>query len=250
MQQAVAVLTLPLLGVLACAAEDLAALLGPGWSEAVPAVRALAAVQAVNALSLLTGPVLQALGRPGLLSVLVWGRSLVLALALVGMGVILAGESVASQLSGMLVAAGLGTVLSGVVSSVVAARLVDLSLLRLARASAPAVAAAVAGGAAVLLAAGTLDSMQVLVRLVTDLSLGSAAAGCCRAAGPAAGCAAQHRSVARRPTTQARWVGGSCRISAGARPTVSRRAPPAICDAALARAPAVRCPPSTAASAE
>ena len=176
MQQAVAVLTLPLLALLACAAEDLAALLGPSWSEAVPAVRALAAVQAVNALSLLTGPVLQALGRPGRLSVVVWGRSLVLALALVGVGVTLAGESVASQLTGMLAAAALGAVLSGAVSSVVAARLVDLSLLRLARASAPAVAAAAAGGVVVLLAAGTLDGLPVLIRLVTDLALGAAAA--------------------------------------------------------------------------
>lgn len=150
MQRATTVITLPLLALLGCAAPELVALLGPEWSGAVAAIQILAVVQAFTALSLLSGPVLQAIGKPGVLALLVWARAVVLVVALGVAGAVLPGADAQQQLLAMLLVALGVVVVSGISSVVVASRAVGMPLVRLVTASLPGGAAA-AGVVALLL---------------------------------------------------------------------------------------------------
>jgi O-antigen/teichoic acid export membrane protein len=72
MQRATTVLCLPALGIVAGAASGIESILGPQWVGVGTAVRLLVIGQAATSMCLLFGPSLQAAGRPGLSSVLIW----------------------------------------------------------------------------------------------------------------------------------------------------------------------------------
>ncbi|GIG60856.1 hypothetical protein Lfu02_52280 [Longispora fulva] len=80
-----ALLGLPALGILAGIAHPFMVFLGPAWSPAANALQLLCLVGAVNVYGVLLGPALQAAGRPGTLSVVVWSQA---GLSLVGYAVV------------------------------------------------------------------------------------------------------------------------------------------------------------------
>src|SRR5699024_8137734 len=82
MQRISSVLALPLLGLLAGTALPLERILGTDWDGTATAIRLLALMQALTAISLLLGPALQARNRPGTLSIVIWISSGLKVLAL------------------------------------------------------------------------------------------------------------------------------------------------------------------------
>lgn len=100
----IGVLGLPALGVLAASAPALVRVLGDEWEGVTPVLRLLCAAGALSAFSLLIGPVLQALGRPGLLAALAWGRALAGVAAFLAVGVLFSDASHADQVSSVAAA--------------------------------------------------------------------------------------------------------------------------------------------------
>jgi PST family polysaccharide transporter len=72
MQRQVAYFALPLIAVVTALAPEIEQLFGDEWQGTATAIRLLAAVQAIKALVTLMGPALQAKGRPGAHSVVLW----------------------------------------------------------------------------------------------------------------------------------------------------------------------------------
>lgn len=72
MQRLTATLALPALALVVGLAPVVEAVLGPEWHGTTSAIQILAAAQAFTAVSLLLGPALQAIGRPGTLALLIW----------------------------------------------------------------------------------------------------------------------------------------------------------------------------------
>ena len=72
-----AMVTVPLLTVLAAVSRELLAVLGSQWVPAADAVSILCFLGATLVLSMFTGPLLQALGRPRHLAALEWSRAAV-----------------------------------------------------------------------------------------------------------------------------------------------------------------------------
>ncbi|MEV6525261.1 oligosaccharide flippase family protein [Longispora sp. NPDC051575] len=96
-----ALLGLPALGILAGIAHPFMVFLGPSWSPAANALQLLCLVGAVNVYGVLLGPALQAAGRPGTLSVVVWSQA---GLSLVGyaaVGYFADGMTVSEQVFGI-----------------------------------------------------------------------------------------------------------------------------------------------------
>lgn len=98
-------LSLPALGFLLGGSTLVTGTLGGQWSDASVAVQGLAAAQVSLALSLLCGPVLQALGRPGLMAMLSWSRSVMWVTGLLFVGHLVSGGSTQEQVGGMAIAA-------------------------------------------------------------------------------------------------------------------------------------------------
>jgi PST family polysaccharide transporter len=170
-------LALPPLGVLAAGAPELAGLLGVRWRDAAPALAALCAVGAVRDLGLFTGPLLQALGRPHALAVLVWAQALPSALAFAAMGWWLASAAPAEQALGIALSRAAIFSLLLAVNAGIARRLLALPLARVGRALAAPAAGAAAGAAAVLAArAGLPSAPGEPWRAALVLVLGGAAA--------------------------------------------------------------------------
>jgi PST family polysaccharide transporter len=67
-----ATLTIPVVLGIGAVAHWLLPLLGEDWGQAAPALRLLCVVGAVNAIVILSGPLLQAVGRPHTMAGLVW----------------------------------------------------------------------------------------------------------------------------------------------------------------------------------
>jgi O-antigen/teichoic acid export membrane protein len=126
----VAVTTLPLLGVLASAAEPIMRLLGREWSGAVPVLRVLCLATGFTVLSQLVGPTLQALGRPGLVSAIYWARGLIGVAAFVAVGAAARSAPVVDQLVGYGLVFGSLQAITGIVSLLVVARHIGVSARR------------------------------------------------------------------------------------------------------------------------
>ena len=132
-------LALPVLGFLFGGASLVTVTLGGGWSDATIAIRGLAAAQAALALSLLCGPILQATGRPGLMAVLTWTRSIGWVGSLLVVGHLASGRSTAEQVMAMAFVAIVVSWANGVIAVVAVMRICGLAVLDLARAWSPAV---------------------------------------------------------------------------------------------------------------
>lgn len=96
-----AVLALPLLGVLAGASDALIDLVGPEWSAASNPLKLLCVVGAVKVIGLVTGPLLQALGKVQVLALVAWGSAALSAASFTIAGVLLADASTSDQVLGM-----------------------------------------------------------------------------------------------------------------------------------------------------
>ncbi|WP_018351196.1 lipopolysaccharide biosynthesis protein [Longispora albida] len=96
-----ALLGLPTLGVLAGIAHPFMVLLGADWAPAADALQLLCLVGAVNVYGVLLGPALQAAGRPGALSVVLWGQAVLSVGGYAAVGLLTSGSSVAAQVTGI-----------------------------------------------------------------------------------------------------------------------------------------------------
>ncbi|MEO1064754.1 MAG: oligosaccharide flippase family protein [Actinomycetota bacterium] len=85
------------LAALAAAAPGLIELVGPEWESAIPVVLILSVAGMVRTVASLNGPVLQALGRPGLLAALSWIGAVASSSMLVAVGVGFAGSGTNDQ---------------------------------------------------------------------------------------------------------------------------------------------------------
>lgn len=99
--RASALLSLPLLGVLAGVADPLMESVGPKWDRAVAPLMILTIMGAVRAETMLLGPILQALGRTRLFAVLSWFNGGLSALSFVIAGVLLSDASIQTQVVAM-----------------------------------------------------------------------------------------------------------------------------------------------------
>lgn len=138
----VAVTTLPLLGVLASAAEPIVRLLGSDWSGAVPVLRVLCLATVFTVVSQLAGPTLAALGRPGLVSAIYWSRGLIGVAAFVAIGAAARSAPVVDQLVYYGLAFSSLQAITGVVSLLVLARKAGVSARRHLKTILPATLAA------------------------------------------------------------------------------------------------------------
>jgi O-antigen/teichoic acid export membrane protein len=99
--RASALLSLPLLGVLAGVADPLMEAVGPKWDRAVLPLMILTVMGAVRATTMLLGPILQALGRTRLFAAVSWFNGGLSALSFVIAGVLLSKSSVEHQVVAM-----------------------------------------------------------------------------------------------------------------------------------------------------
>ena len=92
---------IPLLALIAAMSPWFVPLLGSEWSPATTALMLLCAAGVMRVFATFSGPLLQALNRPGLLAALVWFSAGLSALLFIGAGVLLEGQSVSRQVNGM-----------------------------------------------------------------------------------------------------------------------------------------------------
>lgn len=161
MQRITSALALPLLGLLVGTAPVLVELLGSEWSAAATPLRLLAITQCLVAISLLSGPALQAIGRPGVLAVLTWARSAMMVLGLVIAGAVVDGDPQQHQLLALVGTAASVAVVSAAASLVSLCRAAGLQLLTVLRASVP-------GGLASL---GTIASSAAAAEATADIGM-------------------------------------------------------------------------------
>ncbi len=80
---AATIVTFPVLTGLALVADDLMGVMGEEWSAGVAPLRVLCLAGAVRAITSITGPVMQAAGRPRLHALLTWAMTIALGIAFV-----------------------------------------------------------------------------------------------------------------------------------------------------------------------
>ena len=95
--RASAVLSIPALLVAAVFGDAIMQAVGPEWSAGGPTLAVLCLLGAIQSLTLILGPLLQAVFRPGLLSILIWVRGGVLAGTVVAAGLLFAHASAEIQ---------------------------------------------------------------------------------------------------------------------------------------------------------
>lgn len=94
-------LALPALGVLAATAPRLMAVIGPEWQPAARPLQILCVVGGVRTMTMFTGPMLQALGRPFLQASLAWVVAVISAATFVAAGMALQEAPIVVQVSGI-----------------------------------------------------------------------------------------------------------------------------------------------------
>jgi len=158
-----AVVGLPLLGVLVAVAEPLIALLGPQWSGTALPLQLLCLYGATNVYGVLLGPALQAIGKPGRLAAIAWGRGLLGVAVFVVVGLVAAHGTPVRQASAIALAAiGLNLVLTAIAVHTTVRRTVDGSIVDFLVPTLPAVLAALAAAAVAFLPnLGPLASLLV-----------------------------------------------------------------------------------------
>lgn len=146
-------LAIPLLGGLVVVARPALSILGEEWLPALPAVQLLAVMGALSALSLFTGPILQAMGRPGLLAGVTTITGLASVGAFAGAGLLVSVDDPAQQVTAVAAARTLGMGATFLLVFLpLLARVVGIGPKSVARAVAPATAAALTGVAVVSMA--------------------------------------------------------------------------------------------------
>lgn len=99
-----AVLSMPAVGLLALVAEPLLTLLGDEWRPATAALQLLCLVAVVQVPAALSGPLLQAAGRPGVFAALTWTAALVSGGSFAVVGLRVREASIGMQASGLALA--------------------------------------------------------------------------------------------------------------------------------------------------
>jgi O-antigen/teichoic acid export membrane protein len=173
-----AIFALPVLSLLASGADDIMALLGEeAWGPAAAVLRLLCIVGAVRSLTLFTGPMLQALGRPRILAAMSWATAAASATTFVLVGLAVRDSSLEVQVVGIAASRALLHFPFILVAYLApAVLLVGLAPSRLARAIAPAALAAGAGFVVSALVrealiANLVESALVRLALVTAVSI-------------------------------------------------------------------------------
>lgn len=178
-----AIVSLPILAALAAGADDIMAILGDeAWGPAAAVLRMLCIVGAVRALTLFTGPMVQALGRPGVLATMSWATALASAGTFALAGLALHDRSLTTQVVGIAASRALlhcPVILVGYLWPAV--RLVGARPGRLAASIAPGALAAAAGfvvaaAARAALFDPVLGSAILRLLVVTGLSSATSAA--------------------------------------------------------------------------
>lgn len=99
-----AVFGIPALAGLAVVAEPVMTVLGEEWAQAAPVLQILCMLGALRTLTLFTGSLIQAVGRPGLLAAMQWGLAAVNIAAFTAVGLWLADSGVEAQIAGIAIA--------------------------------------------------------------------------------------------------------------------------------------------------
>lgn len=149
-------LSLPFLGVTAGLAQCVERFLGDEWRGVAIAVSMLAVVQAIRSVSLMLGPALQAAGRPGTLSLLMWAFTLLNVLALV---LAATGSRAGGNLLLLCLAMIVATTLGAMLTVAVTARCFRIGPVALLAPCLPGLVAGVCGGAISYLVYRTLDPL-------------------------------------------------------------------------------------------
>lgn len=169
MQRQAACLALPLLGLVAGLAPCIERLLGPEWSGTAMAITLLAVVQGIRSISMLLGPALQARGRPGTLSILMWLYTALGGIALVSASRMPSGSAdLVALCIAMIVATGTGSVIMIIVVS----RILRIQMRALSSTWLPGAVAAVAGGSATGLAYHAVVQLPTVLAGLVAGSLG------------------------------------------------------------------------------
>ncbi|MBW2361407.1 MAG: lipopolysaccharide biosynthesis protein [Deltaproteobacteria bacterium] len=99
--KASAILGIPALTGLALVSEPLVALIGERWQAVAPVLEILCILGAARTLTLFTGSLLQAVGRPGLLAAIQWSLAVVNVVTFTGVGLFLREAPVLEQIQGI-----------------------------------------------------------------------------------------------------------------------------------------------------
>lgn len=159
MQRRAASFAMPLLGVLAGLAPWVESVLGHEWSGTAIAIQLLAVLQLTTAAEMLLGPAMQARGRPGILSILLWLYGLLCVGALVVAGTVTSSSNELVVLCLAMIAA---NYLGSSIVVIVASRTLRVPLLKLTGSLLPGLLAGIVAAAAthfVLAGGATLPSI-------------------------------------------------------------------------------------------
>jgi PST family polysaccharide transporter len=167
LQHLAAVTGLPLLGLLAGAAEPLVSLLGPQWAGTEVPLRLLCLYSAASVYGVVLGPALQAIGHPGRIAALAWARGLLGAIAFVAVGVSVPAVGASAQAASIAVAAiGVQALLVGVAVHVTRRTVAEPSLRLVTPTLPAALAALAAAGLPTALDLAAIPEPAPLVRLL------------------------------------------------------------------------------------
>jgi PST family polysaccharide transporter len=177
--RACALLSLPVLGILAGVSDPLMEAVGPQWDRAVIPLSVLCIVGAARAMTMLLGPILQALGRTRLFAVLAWLNGALSVGAFVGAGVLLGDSDVAHQVQAMSWSrAGLYGIVFLWLNILVLHAVTKVPFLAIVKASTPSLLAGLsAAGVGIATATALSHTVHGLVRLVATGAAGAVTAG-------------------------------------------------------------------------
>ncbi len=170
------VITVPALAGLGAVSSPLISLIGPAWAPAAGVLQILCLAGIALTFVFFTGPLLQALGRPGSMAMLEWARAALGAVVLSITGVLLRHSSVNRQVMGIALSTLITTaVIVAPVYLFVLARFADLSFKEIRLLVAPSL---VAAGAIVVAemaisAIRLLSKQEPFVVLGVDVVLGA-----------------------------------------------------------------------------
>jgi len=170
------IITLPALSGLAAISNSLMATLGPKWIPAADVLKILCATGMVIVFAYFTGPLLQAMGKPQMLAILEWGRTVLGTCFLVVVGLLVRNDSLSTQIVGVAVArfAAAAFVVTPVFVYILM-RQTGISIRELIVASSPALAASTGVVGAVLLVRtlAFLNSGAPAVLLASEILCGT-----------------------------------------------------------------------------
>lgn len=169
MQRTTAILALPALGLVFGVAPDIQAALGAEWAGTTPVIRILVVGQMLVSMVVLLGPALQAVGRPGVLAVILWLWSGVAIVAILGAGQLASDQDIAALCWAVVIGNGAAAALH--VGAAVG--VLGVPLGGMARAWAPGLVAGMVAMGTTTVLTGLLDLGHPLLDLLGSLSAGA-----------------------------------------------------------------------------